>query len=141
MGQSVSCRSGLIAASGVAMASLVPVALHQLGMIERLPDPPFAVFDSNAITSSKMAHPFGMPDSLPGIMSYAVTLGLALASPRSTGIRRALAAKLAFDGGLAATNTVRQVVTFRKICSWCMGTAACSFLSIWMARRFIAREI
>jgi uncharacterized membrane protein len=141
MRQADPCRGGLITATSVSLATLIPVSLHQLGIVERLPDPPLAVFDSNAITSSKMAHPFGIPDSLLGIASYGVTLGLAIISPRGAVIRRALAAKLAFDGGLAATNSVRQVIVFRKLCSWCMGTAACTFLSVWMARHFIRREM
>jgi uncharacterized membrane protein len=88
-----------------------------------------------------MAHPFGIPDSLLGMVNYGVTLATALASCESSTLRRALAAKVAFDGGLAATNTVRQIVTFRKVCFWCMGTVASSALTVWIARRLLAEEL
>ena len=43
----------LIAASCVALATLVPVVLYQLDVISELPDPPFSIFDSEQITMSK----------------------------------------------------------------------------------------
>ncbi len=112
-----------VAAAGVAIVTLIPVALYQCGGIRRLPDPPGAYFDSEGITSSKAAHPLGVPDSLPGLASYAATLALLVAARRSSTARAVLHAKLVADGSLAAINMTRQVVSFRKLCSWCTGTA------------------
>lgn len=134
-------RTGLIVTSGVALGTLTPIALHQLGLIRRLPDPPLEVFDSNSITGSKMAHPFGIPDGLLGMASYGVTLGMAVALPGSPTLKRLVALKVAFDGGFAAVNTVRELVTFRKLCSWCMGTVAASVLSVWVGRRLLREEL
>jgi hypothetical protein len=66
----------LIAATSAAMITLLPVAAHQLGLLEHLPDPPFWIFDSDRITDSKSAHPLGVPDSALGLGSYGVTLAL-----------------------------------------------------------------
>jgi uncharacterized membrane protein len=123
MQTSESARSTAIMAASAAIATLVPVALYQCHAIRKLPDPPGAWFDSEKITSSKDAHPMGVPDSLPGLASYSVTLALAIASRQSPVARRIFAAKLVADGAMASYNVVRQVVSFRRLCSWCTGTA------------------
>ena len=123
-----------IAACGVAMAALVPVLLHQVGVVEHLPDPPGKWFGSDEITESKAAHPLGVPDALLGLASYGVTLGLLVASRKHKAVRPLLAAKLAGDASLAGFNVVRQVVQFGKVCSWCTGTAAATAVMVLRAR-------
>lgn len=119
-----------MAACGAAMAALVPVLLHQVGVVEHLPDPPGELFDSDEITESKAAHPMGVPDALLGLASYGVTMGLMLGARRCRVMRPALKAKLAMDGGMAGFNVVRQVVQFGKVCSWCTGTAAATAVMV-----------
>jgi uncharacterized membrane protein len=116
-------RLTAITAASAAIATLIPVALYQCHAIEQLPDPPGAWFDSEKITSSKAAHPMGVPDSLPGLASYGVTLALAIMSRRSPQARKLFGAKLVLDGSMAAVNVVKQVVSFGRLCSWCTGTA------------------
>ena len=53
----LSSSNAAIAATAGAMFSLLPVAAHQIGMIKHLPDPPGSIFDSDRITTSRMAHP------------------------------------------------------------------------------------
>ncbi len=132
--------SAIIVASATCVASLVPIALYQLGFVSHLPDPRSPLFDSDGITSSAMAHPFGIPDSLLGLGSYGLTLGLSLTPPEKTVMRQALAAKIAFDGVFALTNTVRQIVSFRKLCFWCMGTVAATAALVWNARGLIKHQ-
>jgi glucoamylase len=114
--------SVMIVGCCVAIACLVPVAMYQTGAIHQLPDPPSAIFDSNVITGSKEAHPFGIPDALLGLASFGTTVALVLASRRSVAARRLLAAKLVVDATVAAFNATRQVVSFGKLCSWCTVT-------------------
>jgi uncharacterized membrane protein len=116
----------LIASTAAALLTLLPVAAHQLGGLDHLPDPPGAIFASDEITASKAAHPLGVPDSLPGLASYSLTLTLALLAPSKPKLRKLLALKLIADGTLAGVNMVRQIVTFGKLCSWCTGTALCT---------------
>ncbi len=116
-------RTIAIAAAAAALATLVPVALYQLHAIKELPDPPGSWFDSDRITTSKSAYPLGIPDSLPGLGSYAATLTLVLTANRSPVIRKLLQGKLLVDGGMAGFNVIRQIVSYRKLCSWCTGTA------------------
>lgn len=126
---------------GLAIASLVPVALFQGEVIDRLPDPPGEVFDSERVTLSKVAHPLGVPDSYLGLASYGTTLGLVLLADRSVVARRLLGAKLVGDAAFAAFNVVRQVVSFRKVCSWCTGTALATALIVYGGRGAIATTV
>jgi hypothetical protein len=71
-----------VTGAALALGTLVPVALYQTGMLRSLPDPPGAIFDSEWITSSKDAHPLGIPDALLGLGSYGATLALLLAGGR-----------------------------------------------------------
>ncbi len=128
-----------IAACGVALATLVPVLLHQLAVVEHLPDPPGRLFASDEITESKAAHPMGVPDALLGLASYGVTMALLVAAREHPRVRPLLAAKLAGDAGMAGFNVVRQVVTFGKICSWCTGTAAATAVMVLRGRRIASR--
>jgi uncharacterized membrane protein len=112
-----------VSATCIALATLIPVAFYQCHALDHLPDPPGAWFDSDRITKAKSAHPFGIPDSLLGIASYGATLALILCAKESKMARTMLRAKLLGDGSIAAINVTRQVVSFRRLCSWCTGTA------------------
>jgi uncharacterized membrane protein len=116
----------LVAACSAALLTLLPVAAYQLGVLRHLPDPPGTIFASDRITKSRAAHPLGILDSLLGLASYGVTLALALNVNKAPQMRKALALKLLMDGSLAGFNVARQLVSFRRLCSWCTGTALCT---------------
>jgi len=130
-------RAAAIVACGVALASLAPVALHQLGVVAHLPDPPGGLFDSDGITESKAAHPFRVPDGLLGLASYAATMALLLMARSQPRVRPLLATKLAADTGLAGINMVRQIVQLRRICSWCTVTALATAMTAYTARQLL----
>ncbi len=122
----------------VALATLVPVALYQTGVLTRLPDPPLPIFDSERITTSRAARPLGIPDALLGLASFGTTLALALLARRGQGARKLLGAKLTLDASAAAFNAGRQVYSFRKLCSWCTGTALAAGLMAYGGRESIS---
>ena len=127
-----------IACCGAALACLVPVALHQTGVLGHLPDPPGALFDSDKITGSKDAHPLGIPDGLLGLASFGTTMALLIATrtrKKRPLLRAGLKAKLAIDASMASTNSIKQVVKFRRLCSWCTGTALATAGMVYFARR------
>jgi hypothetical protein len=98
----------LVMWTSAAIGTLVPVALYQLAVISHLPDPPSKVFASDDITASSMAHPFGIPDSLPGLCSYGTTLALVLAGdPQTQTHGRWIACSVEY---FAAGYAVRQAV-------------------------------
>jgi uncharacterized membrane protein len=130
----------LLVATSFALVTLLPVAAHQLGALDHLRDPPGDIFASDKITESPTAHPFGVADSLPGIANYGVTLLLALLARRQPHARRLLALKLLSDGSVASINMARQIVIFRKICSWCTGTVICTAAMLIAGRGLIRSE-
>lgn len=118
---------GALLCCGAAIGALVPVALFQLRLLKKLPDPPGPVFDSAKIVTSKDAFPLGIPDGLLGLGSYGATFLLLLAAEAgagSAGLKTALKAKLLVDGSMAGWNSVKQWRDFGRICSWCVGAAA-----------------
>jgi uncharacterized membrane protein len=127
----------LAIATAGALISLLPVAAHQVGWIGHLPDPAGSVFDSDGITESRAAHPLGVPDGLLGLGSYGITMALVIASRRKPTARKALGLKLAADGAAAGFNVERQLVSFRKICSWCTATALCTAVMVVAGRQLI----
>lgn len=124
----------------MAIATLVPVALFQYGLLKHLPDPPGNLFASDVITSSKAAHPFDIPDSALGLASYSITLGLALGAPYHRLTRKALGVKLFVDSGFVAVNTVRQLVAFKRACSWCMLTGAATAVMVAAGREYLSEH-
>jgi uncharacterized membrane protein len=124
----------------LALGTLVPIALFQGEVTDALPDPPGAVFASERITLSAAAHPLGVPDSFLGLASYGTTLALVLLAEKSVVAKRLLGAKLVADAGLASFNMVRQVVSFRKLCSWCTGTALATGLVVYGGREAVAES-
>lgn len=130
----------LIVASSAALLTLLPIAAHQLGGLDHLPDPPSSLFDSDRITDSRSAHPLGIPDSLLGLGSYAVTLALAVFVHKDRRIKTLLALKLVADGSVAAFNVGKQVVSFRKLCSWCTATALCTGVMVFAGRGLISEQ-
>jgi uncharacterized membrane protein len=137
----VKTDQALLLTTSAALATLIPVAAHQLGWIDHLPDPPTRLFASDAITESKAAHPLGVPDSLLGLGSYGATLGLVLTARKYPGVSGLLAAKLLADSSLAGFNMARQIVSFRKLCSWCTGTALCTAAMLIAGRTLIASQL
>lgn len=130
----------VVAATVAAIVTLLPVAAHQLGFLQHLPDPPSWIFASDKITDSDSAHPLGIPDSLLGLGSYGLTLTLALLAHRHERARKLLALKLVADGSVAGFNVVKQVVSFRRLCSWCTGTALCTAAMVLAGRSLIREE-
>jgi uncharacterized membrane protein len=127
----------LIGSCCIAMATLVPVALYQTGVIHHLEDPPLHVFDSEQIITSPAACPLGIPDALLGLASFGTTLALALLARRSGTAKRMLGGKLALDASVAAFNAGRQIVAFGKLCSWCTGTALAAGVMAYAGRTTI----
>lgn len=125
-----------IACCCVAIGSLVPVVMLQLGKIDDLPDFPARIFNTKKIVLSKSAFPLGIPDGMLGIGSYAVTLLLlTTAKPSRPLLQAALRGKLMVDGAMAARNTRKQITNFGRICTWCMGTAVATAGVVYFARK------
>jgi uncharacterized membrane protein len=72
-------RRWIATLSAMALADAAVIALHQIGTIRRLPDLRGQLFQSNAVTTSKLAFPLGVPDAAIGTVFYALNLVAAAA--------------------------------------------------------------
>jgi len=125
-----------IACCGAAIATLAPVALMQLKLLKRLPDPPGRFFDSEKIVTSEDASRFGIPDGVLGLGSYGMTLALLIAAkPSRPFVRKMLGAKLALDATVATRSVRKQITKHGRICSWCMGAAIATAGMVYFARK------
>jgi uncharacterized membrane protein len=124
------CIAGLCV---VGMAGLSAVAMYQMGLVKKLPELPFPVFDSEKVISSDAAYSqFGVPDGVLGIASYAITLALAAAggadrARTDPALPLALAVKVGFDVYQAARHSASQWPEHHGFCSWCLLPAVASF--------------
>ncbi len=123
-------RRAIAGLSLTAIGAMGLIALHQLGILSRLPDLPFAKFETNRITTSDTAYArLETPDGVLGLGNFAATLGLAaMGSPeRATEqplIPLALAAKTMFDVAMACSLLIKERKEFHALCLWCL--LACS---------------
>ena len=70
-------RRAIIGTSVSGMASMVPVALLQTGIVHHLPDPPIKGFHSDAANSSLIGYKFGVPDGAMAVASFAANIPIA----------------------------------------------------------------
>ena len=128
----------LLAACATAFATLVPAALRQTGVIGHLPDP---VSDADNIVQSREAHPFGVPASLLGLSSFAITFGLALAAQKSTLARKLLGGKIVIDCGIATYDLALEATLFGQLSSWSLATAASTAVMAVAARKPVVEAL
>jgi hypothetical protein len=127
-------RSSAAALTLVGMASLSVIALYQLGIFKRLPEPSLPILDAEKVNGSPEAYQLlNTPDAVLGLGSYAATLGLvaiggANRAQSKPWIPLALAAKSGLDSLLAAVLTRKSWTHFRAFSLYNLVTALCSFL-------------
>src|SRR5688572_20874539 len=85
--RSLKRRRRLALLSSVALADSALVALRQMGVVRHLPDPPGRLFDSDAVTGSRAAYVFGLPDAAIATTAYALNLVAASAARTRPGRR------------------------------------------------------
>ena len=112
------------------------IALYQLGILEHVPEPRLALFDSDHITGSAEAYSLAAtPDAVLALGSYAVTMALAaIGSPDRVSeqplLPLALAAKVGFDAVVAAKYTLDEWRKHHALCFWCLLASVATFASV-----------
>ena len=115
------------AVAGLSVLSTVvlgAVALFQLGILRKLPNPPLRYFDADAVNGSAEAYRMlATPDALLGMASYAVTACLAGMGTENRWqdarwIPLAMAGKAAVDASFAAKLGLEQWTKFRRFSVW-----------------------
>lgn len=117
-------------------AVLGAVALFQVGILHKLPNPPLSKFDADRVNGSEDAYSqLATPDALLGMASYAVTACLAGAGSEgrwknARWIPLTLAAKASFDASMAAKLSVKQWTKFRTFSIWSLLVAGATFTAL-----------
>jgi hypothetical protein len=137
-------RRGIVGLSLFSGAVLGGIALYQVGIAKRLPDPPLPGFSADVVHGSEQAYAMlQTPDALLGLASYAVTACLAGMGPGDRAqsepwIPLAMAAKASVDAAMAARLSVQQWTKIGKRSLWSLlvagATLGTAYLSIPEAR-------
>lgn len=127
-------RRKVIGLSALGLLDFSIISLYQTGVIRRLPDLPYKLFDSNKINASESAYQFGVPDGPVSAAAYALTMVLAAAGGSEKAERTP-----AFDVGMGAVvagNTAGALYYLydmlfkqKKICLYCVTGAAINIAS------------
>ncbi len=132
-------RRGIFGLFLAASASMSVVALYQLGILRRVPEPSLPRLDSDAITGS--ANAYSMLATLDAVLamgSYAVTMPLAaMGSPDRANehplLPIALAAKVGFDAVVATKYALDEWREYRALCFWCALATVATFAAVPLA--------
>ena len=129
-------RRGVFVLFLAASASMGIVALYQMGILKRVPEPHLPGLDADVITGSAKAYSLlATPDAVLAIGSYVTTMVLAaMGSPDRMNqqpiLPVALAAKVGFDAAIAAKYTFDEWRDHHALCSWCLLASAVPFVCL-----------
>jgi len=114
-------------------------ALYQMGIIRKIPEPPWTKFNAEKVNGSGEAYShLASPDALLGLVSYGLTACLAGAGAQSRWkthpwIPLGMAGKIVMDAALAGKLTVDEWTKHRALCFWCLLTTAATFVALPLA--------
>lgn len=132
-------RRGIIGLCFFSCGVLGAVALYQIGILKKLPEPRGRVFDAEKVNGSGQAYSIlATPDSFLGLASYAVTaalvgMGSENRSRTHPWMPIAMGAKLLADSAMAAKLTVDEVTKFRAFSLWSVLAAAATCIALPLA--------
>ncbi len=137
----MTCRRGIVLTSFGAGACMMIIGLYQMGITRRLRDPDLPGLDSSRVAAVPPVYrPFGVPipDSLLGLVSYALTAALAgLGGPDrhrgSPALVFLMAAKVFADAILAGVLFGVQWAWYRAFCVYCVATSCLSLVAAVLA--------
>jgi hypothetical protein len=124
---------GLSFFSGAVMGG---IALYQIGILKRIPEPRWRRFDAEEVNGSAEAYShFATPDALLALVSYAVTaclagMGAQTRSATHPWIPISMAAKALLDAAVAGKLTIDEWTKYRAFCFWCLLTTTATFAAL-----------
>ncbi|MFL6350305.1 MAG: vitamin K epoxide reductase family protein [Bryobacteraceae bacterium] len=109
------------------------IALFQMGILKKIPEPRWPSFDAEKVNGSAEAYShLAMPDALLGLVSYGATACLAGTGAQSRWkthpwIPLSMLGKILLDAAIAGKLTADQWTKHRAFCFWCLLTTTASF--------------
>jgi uncharacterized membrane protein len=131
-------RGWLAALAAFAAADAIVVALRQIGLIRRLPEPPGRIWDTNRVVTAPVAYAMGVPDAPIAAVTFLALLGFAARLGGRSARRRpysalGLAAGATGSAAGAAFYLWDMLAREKKLCPYCLGSAAASFTMLPLA--------
>jgi uncharacterized membrane protein len=125
-------RRKLILLSTIGIADFGLIALLQSGVIRRLPDIPYPVFDTNGINTSKTSYAMGVPDAFVSNLMFSMKMALATAGGSEKTSRKPvfdlLLGAVSLGHSLGAVKmTYDMLFKKKKICVYCLTGAGLIF--------------
>lgn len=127
-------RRKVLLLSGLGLIDFSIISLYQTGIINKLPDIPHPLFDSNKVNAAKDAYMFGVPDGPVSAVAYGLTMVLASAGGSEKAGRHpafdvALGATIAGNAAGAVFYLFNMVFKQKKICMYCVTGAVINIAS------------
>lgn len=132
-------RRGIVSLSFFSAGVMGGIALFQMGVIKKIPEPQWPKFNAEKVNGSAEAYShLATPDALLGLVNYGITACLAGAGAQHRWkthrwIPLGMAGKTLMDAALAGTLTVDQWTKHRAFCFWCLLTTAATFAALPLA--------
>jgi uncharacterized membrane protein len=132
-------RRSIIGLMFFSCAALGAVALYQVGILKKLPEPPLRAFDTRRVNGSGQAYAImATPDAFLGLASYAVTALLAAMGPEDRWRQHrwmpvGLAAKLLGDSAMAMKLSFDEAAKFRAFSFWSVLVAVATWSALPLA--------
>lgn len=132
-------RRAIIGLCFFSCAALGAVALYQIGILKKLPQPRSKAFDTGKVNGSGEAYSMlATPDAFLGLASYAITATLAgMGSEKrwrtSPWMTVGMTLKLLADSGMAGKLTVDEFRRFKSFSVWSVATALATWTALPLA--------
>lgn len=128
-------RRKLVALSVAGLADFNIISLLQSGVVRRLPDIPYPIFDTNGINTSKTSFKMGVPDSIISSVMFAMKMALATAGGSEKASRKpvldVMLGAVSLGHALGAGAMVYDMLfKKKKICIYCLTGAGIIFSSV-----------
>ncbi|MGH9582158.1 MAG: vitamin K epoxide reductase family protein [Bryobacteraceae bacterium] len=132
-------RRGIMGLSFFSCAALGTIALYQMGILKKLPEPGWRGFDAGRVNGSAQAYSMlGIPDALLGLASYAVTACLAGMGSETRWKAHPLmpigmGLKVFADAAFAGKLTLEECTKYRAFSLWSLLAASATFAALPLA--------
>lgn len=132
-------RRGIVGLSFFSAGVMGGIALYQIGILKKIPEPDWSKFDAEKVNGSAEAYShFATPDALLGLVNYGATACLAGMGAQKRWethpwIPIGMAAKTLLDAAFAGKLTIDQWTKYRAFCFWCLLTTAATFTALPLA--------
>ena len=132
-------RRGIFGLTLFSCATLAAVALYQIGILKRLPQPRSSAFDTAKVNGSAEAYSIlSIPDAFLGLASYSLTacftaMGSSQRWRTHPSIPLGMGLKLLADAAYAGKLTVDECTKFKAFSVWSVLTAAATFAALPLA--------